>query len=131
MAMQAQFAEQMLDIARTTFAALPLEMREAAGRVNTRVEPFAAPEVLADFGIENPYHLTGLYHGVPLTHESVTFPSVEAPTIFLYAEPILAEWRARGGVSLEELVAHVFIHELGHHFGYTDEEMHALVDGED
>lgn len=131
MASHAEYAERMLEVARATFAALPLEMREAAGRVNTRVEPFAEPEVLADFGIGNPYHLTGLYHGVPLTHESVTFPSVEAPTIFLYAEPILAEWRARGDISLDELVAHVFIHELGHHFGYSDEEMHALVDGED
>ena len=124
----AHYAERMLEIARQTFAALPSDMREAAGRVNTRVEPFAPPDVLAEFDMTDPYQLTGLYHGVSLIHESVTFPSLESPTIYLYAEPILAEWRARGDVDLDELVAHVFIHELGHHFGYSDEEMHALVE---
>ncbi|MCI4646447.1 MAG: metallopeptidase family protein [Hyphomonadaceae bacterium] len=128
---RAHFAETLMEIARQTFDALPAHMRAAAGRVNTRVEPFAAPDVLAEFDMADPYQLTGLYQGVPLIHESVSYPSLESPTIWLYAEPILAEWRARGNVSLEDLVAHVFIHELGHHFGYSDEEMHALIGEED
>lgn len=114
-------------IARAAFEALPDEMRRAAARVAIRIEEFAAPDVLADFDITDPYQLTGLYHGVSLIHESVTFPSLEEPVIFLYRQPILAEWRSRPDVGFEELVAHVFIHELGHHFGYSDEEMHEIA----
>ena len=114
-------------IVRETFEALPEHIRIAAARVNTRVEEFADPDILEDFGKDDPYQLTGLYQGVPLIDDSVTFPIAEAPIIFLYRQPILAEWCARGDVGLRELVAHVFIHELGHHFGWSDEEMHHLA----
>lgn len=121
----------MVAIARDTFDALPEPLRTAAARVNTRVEEFAAPEILSDLEIADPFTLTGLYVGVPLIDDSVTFPSAEAPMIFLYRQPILAEWSARSDVDIEHLVAHVFIHELGHHFGWSDEEMDALVNRED
>lgn len=123
-------ADQMLAIARETFAALPKEMQVAAARVHTRVEEFADPEILADFGMDDPFELTGLYQGIPLIDDSVTYPSPEAPMIFLYRQPILAEWCGRGDVGFRDLVAHVFIHELGHHFGWSDAEMDALL-GED
>ncbi|MEM1150620.1 MAG: metallopeptidase family protein [Pseudomonadota bacterium] len=120
-------AEQMMAIAQETFEGLPAQIRAAAGRVNTRVEEFAERAILDDFGMEDPFQLTGLYQGIPLIDDSVTFPSAEAPLIFLYRQPILAEWCARGDVGFRELVAHVFIHELGHHFGWSDEEMHELA----
>lgn len=121
-------ADFMMKVARETFEALPVHMREAAGRVAIRVEDFAEETVLAEFGMEDPFELTGLYQGVPLIHESVTHPTVEEPLIFLYRQPILAEWCARGDVGIRELVAHVFIHELGHHFGWSDAEMDALLE---
>lgn len=124
---RATSADHFMAVARATFAALPAQMREAAARVAVRVEEFAEPAVLDDFGMSDPYQLTGLYQGVPLIHESITFPTVEEPLIFLYRQPILAEWRMRGDVELDELIAHVFIHELGHHFGWSDEEMDALL----
>lgn len=124
-------AAYFMQVASATFSALPQHMQNAAARVATRVEEFADKAVLDEFGMDNPYELTGLYQGVSLIHESVTFPTPEEPLIFLYRQPILAEWRARGDVSLSELIAHVFIHELGHHFGWSDEEMDALLEGED
>ncbi|MEL6752920.1 MAG: metallopeptidase family protein [Pseudomonadota bacterium] len=121
-------AEVMIAIARATFDALPDEMRQAAARVHTRVEEYAEAEILSEFGIKNPLELTGLYQGIPLIDDSVTNPNPEPPIIYLYRQPILAEWRARGDVGFRELVAHVFVHELGHHFGWSDEEMDAILD---
>ena len=123
--------EAMMAVAEATLAALPAHMREAAGRVAIRIEEFAEPAILDEFGIRDPHELTGLYQGVPLIHESVTWPSTDGPLIFLYRQPILAEWRDRGDVGLEELIAHVFIHELGHHFGWSDAEMDVLLDEAD
>lgn len=117
----------MLSVARECFAALPSEMQAAAARVQTRIEEFAAPEILENFGMDDPFQLTGLYQGIPLIDDSVTYPSPEAPMILLYRQPILSEWCARGDIGLRDLVAHVFIHELGHHFGWSDEEMHAFA----
>ncbi|MEL6567752.1 MAG: metallopeptidase family protein [Pseudomonadota bacterium] len=124
---RAPSASMMLAIARETFEALPQDIRTAAARVNTHIEEFASPDILKDFGMDDPFQLTGLYQGIPLIDDSVTFPAPEAPVIFLYRQPILAEWCARGDVGFRDLVAHVFIHELGHHFGWSDEEMHALA----
>lgn len=121
-------AAHMMTVAEETFAALPEAMRRAAHRVRIVVEETAAPDILADFGITDPLELTGLYVGVPLIHESVTYPSEDAPLIFLYRAPIVAEWQERGDIPLDELTAHVFIHELGHHFGWSDEEMDAVLE---
>lgn len=117
-----------LSVCEASLASLPAPMQSAAERVLIRVEDFAAPEILADFGMTDPFALTGLYMGVSMLHESVTFPRVESPMIFLYRKPILAEWRERGDVALDDLVAHVFIHELAHHFGWSDEEIDAVLD---
>lgn len=124
-------ADEMLEVARACFDDLPREMRAAARRVSIRVEEFAEQEILDEFEITDPYELTGLYHGVSLIHESESYPSIDDPLIFLYRQPILMEWRERGDVDLEDLVIHVFIHELGHHFGWSDDEMHALLDEDD
>ena len=120
----------MLKVAEATLAALPQHMQDAAGRITIVVQDFADPDILDEFGNRDPYLLTGLYSGVALIHESVTFPTPESPMIFLYREPILEEWRGRGDVSLVDLIAHVFIHELGHHFGWSDEDMDALLEAD-
>lgn len=115
-------------MAEEAYAGLPESFRQAAGRIVIHVQDFADRDVLRDLGISNPMHLTGLYQGIPLIHDSVTFPSPESARIFLYRRPLLAELQTRPDVTLSELIEHVVIHELGHHFGWSDEEMHDLLD---
>ena len=76
-------------------------------------------------GLRNPMHLSGLYEGVSLNHRSVEQSGTLPERITLYVRPILAEWRSTR-VSLDQLVAHIVIHEVGHHFGFSDDDMHAL-----
>ena len=121
-------AAEMLACAEKCFAELPEFMRAAAGDVRIVVMDYAEDGILDEMGIEDPLDLTGLYSGVPLTLESVTQPALERPLIYLYRVPILFEWASRGDVSVDELVTHVFIHELGHHFGWPDEEIDAALE---
>ena len=110
------------------YAGLPEGFRRAAGRISIHVQDIADADVLADLGIETPMRLTGLYQGIPLIHDSVTHPNPESARIFLYRKPLLAELQTRPDVTLTELIEHVVIHELGHHFGWSDDEMHRLLD---
>jgi predicted Zn-dependent protease with MMP-like domain len=121
-------AEDFLACAERCFADLPEFMRKAAGDVRILVMDYAEDALLDDMEIDDPLDLTGLYVGVPLTIESVTQPTIERPLIYLYRLPILFEWAQRGDTTIEELVTHVFIHELGHHFGWSDEEIDAKLD---
>ncbi len=114
-------------MAREAWAALPASFRDLAGDVLIRVEDFADEDVLADLGIDDPFELTGLYSGVDLTQRSIMDPAPAQPMVFLYRRPILDEWIERGDVDLAELVAHVLIHEVGHHFGLSDDHMDALL----
>ncbi|MDP3457948.1 MAG: metallopeptidase family protein [Hyphomonas sp.] len=129
-ALTAPGVEEMLACAEKCFAELPEFMRKAAGDVRVLVMDYAEDEILDEMEIDDALELTGLYVGVPLTIESVTQPSPERPLVYLYRLPILFEWASRGDTSIEELVTHVFIHELGHHFGWSDDEMHTAL-GED
>jgi predicted Zn-dependent protease with MMP-like domain len=113
-------------MARAAFDALPAEFRKAAGPVLFRVEDFADAEVLADLDIEDPFELTGLYHGVDLAHRSVLDPAPETSVVFLYRRPILDEWAERGELPLGELITHVLVHEIGHHFGLSDADIDAI-----
>ena len=115
-------------LAEQTWASFPDEFRQAAGAVIFRIEDFADDEILADLGIEDPFELSGLYQGVDLTRQSASDPAPEPPIVFLFREPILDEWLSRGDVTLGELVSHVVVHEIGHHFGFTDEAMDNLLD---
>ena len=78
--------------------------------------------------MDSPYELTGLYQGVDLTQKSLSDPNPEPDYVFLYRLPILMEWCERGNVTLSELITHVLVHEIGHHFGLSDEDMHAIED---
>jgi predicted Zn-dependent protease with MMP-like domain len=123
--------DEMYLTAEKCFAELPVFMRKAAGDVRIIVMDYAEDEILDEMQIDDALELTGLYVGMPLTIESVTNPSEYRPLVYLYRLPILFEWAARGDVTVEELVTHVFIHELGHHFGWSDEEMDAKLEEED
>jgi predicted Zn-dependent protease with MMP-like domain len=115
-------------MAETAWATMPQAFRQMAGDVVIRIEDFAEDEVLKDFGMESPFELTGLYVGVDLTQQSIMDPTPSTPMVFLYRRAILDEWIERGDVALDDLVAHVLIHEIGHHFGLTDEAMDALLE---
>lgn len=115
-------------LARSAFAALPQPFRGLAGEVRMMVEDFATDEVLDQLGIEDPFELTGLYQGVNLTDRSVLDPIPHVSQVMLYRRPILDEWAERGDVTLGELITHVLVHEIGHHFGLSDDDIHAAED---
>ena len=118
--------DDLAALAEAAFAALPEGFRKLAGEVIFRVDDFASDDVLEELGIEDPFELTGLYHGVNLGHRSVFDPSPAPSRVFLYRRAILDEWAARGDVTLGELVSHVLVHEIGHHFGLSDDDIHAI-----
>lgn len=111
--------------ARRTLDRLPDRFRQELQSVALRVEEFATGEQLADVEIEDRWELTGLYEGTPLTEQSVWELSEMPAVITLFRQPLLLEMRETG-VGFEELIRHVYIHEAGHHFGLSDEDMHAL-----
>jgi predicted Zn-dependent protease with MMP-like domain len=106
-------------------ARLPEHFRAFLDKVVLRVEEEASDEVLAELGLEEPYELTGLYTGRSLAGESSWLSGDLPPMIHLYRRALLLEW-IETGVALEDLITHVIVHELGHHFGLSDEDMHAI-----
>ena len=114
-------------IARATLRGLPEPFAQSLGDVVLIVQDFADEGTLRQMGIEDPFELSGLYEGVPLTERSVEQSGTMPERIFLYRRPIIDEW-ADDEETLEHLVAHVVIHEVGHHFGLSDEDIHALED---
>lgn len=119
--------EQMAALARAALARIPEPFAAHLADVVLIVEEFADEATLTEMGIEDPFELTGLYSGRPVGEKSV-FDGVSLPdTIHLYRRPLLDEW-VDTGVSLEALVTHVVAHEVGHHFGLSDDDMHALED---
>jgi predicted Zn-dependent protease with MMP-like domain len=120
-------ADEIEAIARATLERLPEPFAASLGDIVLLVHEFADRATLASMGIENPFDLSGLYEGIPLTERSVEHSGTLPERIFLYRRPILDEW-AEGEETLEHLVAHVLIHEVGHHFGLSDDDIHALED---
>lgn len=112
--------EDLEAMAGRAFAALPEGVRAACGPLVVRVEDFAPDEVLEELGLEDPWELTGLYDGVALTERSVDDVATGPDVVWLYRRAILEEWIDRGDVALERLVAHVLVHEIAHHFGWSD-----------
>lgn len=114
-------------LAEQAFGDLPEPFRGLAAEAVIRVDDFADETVLDEMGIPDAFELTGLYQGVDLSRRSV-FEATPPPMIFLYRRPILDEWAERGDVTLEDLVAHVLVHEIGHHFGLSDDDIDAIED---
>lgn len=116
---------QMQQMAEAVVASLPEEFRAQMGEIVMRVQDFATPEQLAAVDLENKWELTGLYEGEALPDRSIWQSHRMPARIWLFREPLIAEWRETG-VRMDDLVRHVVIHEAGHHFGFSDEDMHAL-----
>lgn len=114
-------------LAEAAIARLPERFRVHLAGVVLRIDDFAEDEVLEQLGIEDPFDLSGLYSGRSLDKQD-SWTSGELPAmIHLYRRPLLDEW-AESGVALEDLIAHVIVHEIGHHFGFSDQNMHRLED---
>ncbi len=117
---------QIAEIARDTVARLPTAFRAAASEVVLQVTDLPPDDVLSEMNLDDPLELTGLYDGIPMTEKSVMDVPMGPDIVWLFREPILAEWRDRGNVELEALVAHVTIHEFAHHFGWSDDDIAAI-----
>lgn len=114
-------------LADAAIARLPGGFRALLDGVVLRVEEEAEDEVLAGLDLDSPYELTGLYSGRSLREANSWASGELPPTIHLYRLALLLEW-VETGVALEDLVTHVIVHEVGHHFGLSDADMHALED---
>jgi len=112
-------------VANTAFKQLPAAFRDMTKDVLIRVEDFPTDDVLDSLGIESPFGLLGLYQGVDLTRQSVLDPSPLPEMIFLYRRPILDYW-AEHEESLGDIITHVLVHEIGHHFGLSDADMERI-----
>jgi len=112
-------------LAERAMATIPRLLRQHLGPVVIRVEEFPDPETEAQMGLESPFDLLGLYRGVALPLKSVADPVPTLDMIFLYRRPILEYW-CDSGEELADLVRHVMIHEIGHHFGFSDADMERI-----
>jgi len=117
-------------LAREALARIPEPFASHLPDILLAVEDWPSREVLDDMGIADPYELTGLYEGRPVGEKSVEDFASLPDKVTLFRRPLLDEW-AETGVSLGELVNHVVIHEIGHHFGLSDEQMEAIEEGLD
>jgi predicted Zn-dependent protease with MMP-like domain len=122
---EAPSLDDIAALAEAARAALPAAFAGPAAAVVLRVEDFAAEEILQEMEIDDPFALTGLYDGIPMTQKSVMDPG-GPDVIWLFRRAILDEWVARGDVALDALVAHVYVHELAHHFGWSDADIAAI-----
>jgi predicted Zn-dependent protease with MMP-like domain len=109
-------------IARRAAADLPADLAEFVSEVVIHVEDFPDPEVEAEMGLDSPFDLLGLYQGVSMAEMSVLHVRQQPDMIFLYRRPLLDYW-CETGEDLSHLVRHVIIHEIGHHFGLSDDDM--------
>ena len=120
-------AAEIEAIARLTLDRLPSPFAESLSDIVLLIEPVADAETARSLGLEHPMQLSGLYQGIPLNERSVEHSGTLPERITLYSRPIVEEWRSTR-VSLDRLVSHIVIHEVGHHFGFSDDDMHALED---
>ena len=118
-------ADEIEAIARRALDSLPEPFASHLRDVVLLIEDFADEGTLKAMEIEEPFDLTGIYEGIPITERSVVYSGTMPDRIRLFRRPILDEW-ADGDDTLEHLVAHVLVHEVGHHFGLSDDDMHAL-----
>ncbi|HSR00027.1 MAG TPA: metallopeptidase family protein [Sphingomicrobium sp.] len=114
-------------IARQTLQRLPSPFAESLEDIVLLIEEVADSTAARRLGLQHPMQLSGLYEGVPLNRQSVQQSGMLPERITLYRRPILAEWQSTS-FSLQQIVSHIVIHEVGHHFGFSDGDMHALED---
>jgi predicted Zn-dependent protease with MMP-like domain len=117
--------EEIEAIAEDALATIPVPLLRHVGNVVIRVEEFPDEETEAEMELESPFDLLGLYRGVDLTRKSVHDLPTDVDMIFLYRRPMLDYW-VESGEDLPHVVRHVLIHEIGHHFGFSDDDMEEL-----
>jgi predicted Zn-dependent protease with MMP-like domain len=121
-------AEAIAALAERAFAAIPPSLRRHVGNVSITVEDLADDTLIAEMGLDSPWELTGLYHGTPLGERSALDVAPMPDRIVLYRQAILFEW-VELGEDLFRLVRNVLIHEIAHHFGFSDAEIEKLEQG--
>ena len=118
--------DDLAAIGEAVLRELPAPFRELVGPVPVRVQDFPDEATLAAFELDDPFELLGLYHGVPLGEQLSREVADDVDMIFLYRRPLLDFWCSEGDLSLEHVVRHVLIHEIGHHFGLSDADMERI-----
>ena len=113
------------ELADRALVRIPHRLKRHLVRVVIRVEEFPDEETEAEMGLDSPFDILGLYRGVALPRKSINDPRPDLDMIFLYRRPILDYW-CESGEDLAHLVRHVLIHEIGHHFGFSDEDMERI-----
>jgi predicted Zn-dependent protease with MMP-like domain len=122
---QAPSLADLEELAAAAWARLPREFRDLSRDVVIRVEDHATDEILRELGLESPFDLMGLYQGVSFDKKSVMDPIRMPDMVFLYRRALLDYW-AEGEETLGDLVTHVLVHEIGHHFGLSDADMEQI-----
>ncbi len=117
--------QEMLAFAEAALADIPEPLREYTRGIAILIEELPGADIFREMGLESPFELLGLYSGVSIDRKSVLYTPDDQDRIFLYRQPILAYWR-ESGEDLANLVRHVLIHEIGHHFGLSDDDMEML-----
>ena len=115
-------------LAQRALESIPEELKAHLGPLVLRVEEFPDAETEEEMELESPFDILGLYRGVALPHQSVSNPRTQLDMVFLYRRPILDYW-CETGEDLAAVVRHVLIHEIGHHFGFSDDDMARIEDG--
>ena len=116
-------------LAEEALRTIPRQLQQELGRVVMRVEEFPDTETEEAMGLDSPFDILGLYRGVALPHKSISDPRPDFDMIFLYRRPVLDYW-CETGEDLGHLIRHVLIHEIGHHFGFSDEDMERIETSE-
>jgi predicted Zn-dependent protease with MMP-like domain len=115
-------------LARRALAGLPRRFKRELGPLVIRVEDFPDAETEREMGLNSAFELLGLYRGVALPRKSLSDPHPDIDMILLYRRPILDYW-CETGEDLFDVVRHVLIHEIGHHFGFSDDDMERIESG--
>lgn len=113
-------------LARDIFESLPDEFRAKCGEILFRVDEFPDDDVIEEMELESPYEILGLFQGIAITEAQESDPVPREPNVvYLYRRPILDEW-SDSQITLGDIITHVLVHEIGHHFGYSDEDMERI-----
>jgi predicted Zn-dependent protease with MMP-like domain len=120
-------AAEIESIARRTLERLPSPFAESLEDIVLLIDEIAGEDTARRLGLKHPMQLSGLYEGIPLNRQSIQQSGMLPERITLYRRPVIAEWQSTH-FSLEQLVSHIVIHDVGHHFGFSDDDMHALED---
>ena len=117
--------DQIEIMAQQAMASIPIILRERTAGVAFSIEEFPSEEILAEMKIDSPFDILGFYSGVPFAEKDLAGPPADLDRIFLYRRPILDYW-CETGEDLMHVVRHVLVHEIGHHFGFSDEDMERI-----